>query len=209
MTKFDSSNKLHTHPSCLEATIGRQPSIPAAADMRIPPLFFLLSFSFIQNIFATPAPKPICLDDTYQLPAPAAIDCTNAMTNLKNDPFYATPQLFGVDENSPRNVPIEWKHKSCLLIINVEDGSKTDKFALASTMPAFGAVEKACVISNPGRGLGGYISIGHGRSFYALVQGNPDFLPSVETSGLRAGLNDSLVSPSAQESGASTPADTA
>lgn len=143
--------------------------------------YLLFSLAVITFSVASPTPNPKCFDDTYDLPAPRAADCTNAMVALKNDQFYTTPQVFGVDENSPRNVPIEWRHKSCLLIIDVEDGSNTDKFALSSTMPAFDALDKLCVLSKPGRGLGGYMSIGHGKSFYALVQGNPDYLPSVLT----------------------------
>ena len=47
-------------------------------------------------------------------------------------------------------------------------------------MPSFAAVEELCVVrKKPGQGFGGYIPIGHGKTFFAIVQYNPEYLPGV------------------------------
>lgn len=93
----------------------------------------------------------------------------SAMLFIKNSPYSTKPQKYGAYEDPPRNVPLDWPNKSCLLTINADDGSKTDTFALSATMPAFSALEAACVrTKKSGQGFGGYIPIGN--AFYAIVQ---------------------------------------
>ena len=122
--------------------------------------------------------SPICYSDGAQLPAPLAPHCARAMSSIRSDRSFSTPLTYGVDEAPPRNTPIDWPYKSCLLTIDADDGSYTDTFALSSTMPAFAAVEELCVARKKlGQGFGGYIPIGHGRMFFAIVQFNPGYLP--------------------------------
>lgn len=149
--------------------------------------FFLLILGYA---LASPAPVPICYADDGQFPPPAASDCVRAMINIKDDPFFTTPQRFGEYEDPPRGVPIEWSYRSCLLTIDVDDGSQTDVFALSAIMPAFAAVEERCVAKRkPQQKFGGYVPIGHGRSFYAIVQYNPSFLQLALGSSLLAHSN--------------------
>lgn len=98
------------------------------------------------------------------------------MAYVKNSPYFNKPQRYGEYENPPRKVPLDWPRRSCLLTIDADDGSKTDTFAIAATMPAFAALEAACVRRGPG--FGGYIPIGNGKTFYAIIQYNPRYRAS-------------------------------
>ena len=169
--------------------------------------FLLISYAVLQYSTATPS-APTCLDETYELPPPAPVDCIEAMAEIRNFPHYTIPQVFGTYEDPPRNVPIGWRYKSCWLKIDVDDGSKTDRFALSSVIPAFAAVEKLCLIGKPGRRLGGYVPIGHGGSFYAILQADPDYRPSILSSHLYNASNDSTAT-SAEGSQSSVAVDTA
>ncbi|KAL8788385.1 MAG: hypothetical protein Q9195_007343 [Heterodermia aff. obscurata] len=143
-----------------------------------------ISLHLFPPILASLAPRPNCYQDGAQLPAPAASHCALAMSTIRTDRSFTTPLVYGADEAPPRNTPIDWSYKSCLLTIDADDGSFTDTFALSSTMPSFAAVVEWCVVrNNPGQGFGGYIPIGHGRTFYAIVQYNPEYLPDL--AGLR------------------------
>ncbi|KAL8732002.1 MAG: hypothetical protein Q9181_004102 [Wetmoreana brouardii] len=135
--------------------------------------------------YVTAQRAPICYDDGGQFPAPAATDCRSAMAFIKNSPYFSKPQKYGAYEDPPRNVPLDWPNKSCLLTIDVDDGSKTDTFALSATMPAFAALEAACIRRRkPGQGFGGYVPIGNGK-FYAIMQYNPKYRGSGASEPLR------------------------
>ena len=134
----------------------------------------LLFVSFLRYVFA--ARTPICYDDGGQFPAPRSTDCKSAMVYIKNSPYFNMPQKYGAYEAPPRDVPLEWPRRSCLLTIDADDGSKTDTFAISATMRAFEALEAVCV--RRGKGFGGYIPIGNGKSFYAIVQYNPRYRAS-------------------------------
>ncbi len=131
---------------------------------------------FLAYTNASPVAAPACYGDDTDFPAPAALDCASGMINIKNDPFYAKSQAYGILEDSPRNVPINWPHRSCMMTVTAIDGSKTDTFALSRTMPAFAAIYEICIRKKKSRqGFGGYIPIGHGKTFYAVVQYNPSY----------------------------------
>ncbi|KAL8883084.1 MAG: hypothetical protein Q9198_000007 [Flavoplaca austrocitrina] len=134
-------------------------------------LFFV---SVLRYVFA--ARTPTCYDDGGQFPAPKSVDCKIAMVNIKDSPYFDMPQKYGAYEEPPRNVPLDWPNKSCLLTIDANDGSKTDTFAISATMYAFATLEAACVRRGPG--FGGYIPIGNGKTFYAIVQYNPRYRTS-------------------------------
>ena len=143
-----------------------------------------ISLHLYPHILAASTYRPTCYEDGAQLPAPAASHCARAMSNIRNDRSFSIPLTYGIDEDPPRNTPIDWSYKSCLLTIDADDGSYTDTFALSSTMPSFGAVEELCMLrKKPGQGFGGYIPIGHGRSFFAIVQYNPEYLPDASGFG--------------------------
>ena len=150
----------------------------------------LLLLIIVQLALGSTNTAPVCFGDDGETPAPAATDCISAMANVKNDPFYTTPQIYGVDENPPSNVPIKWSNRSCLVIIGVEDGSQTDKFALSTTMPALASLAELCIFKKArGQGFGGYIPIGHGKTFYALLQWDPDYQPPFISSHLHLASN--------------------
>lgn len=137
---------------------------------------FLLSLAYAN---ASPIAAPACYDDLIDLPAPEALDCASGMINLKNDPFYSKPQTYGILEAPPRNVPIDWTHGSCMMSVTAIDASKTDTFPLSQTMAAFAAIYEICIRKKKtGQGFGGSMPIGHGKTFYAVVQYNPNY-PSV------------------------------
>ncbi len=141
-------------------------------------MLYLKSLFLLFSAYASASPvaAPACYDNLIDLPAPAALDCASGMINLKNDPFYTKPQTYGIFENSPRNVPIDWPHRSCMMSVTAIDASKTDTFALSETMAAFGAIYEICVRKKKlGQGFGGSMPIGHGKSFYAVVQYNPSY----------------------------------
>lgn len=145
-------------------------------------LFFL---RLLGDTVASRAAAPLCYDDDGQFPPPAALDCLNTMGNIRKDPYYSTPQRFGAYEDPPRKIPIDWAHKSCLVTIDVDDNSYTGTFALSSTMPAFAQIEEHCIIERKlGQGFGGYVPVGHGKTFYAIVQYNRSY----RLSGLREDL---------------------
>ncbi len=136
----------------------------------------ILFLFFLAYTNASPVAAPACYGDDTDFPAPAALDCASGMINIKNDPFYAKSQTYGILEDSPRNVPINWPHRSCMMTVTAIDGSKTDTFALSQTMPAFAAIYEICIRKKKsGQGFGGYIPIGHGKTFYAVVQYNPSY----------------------------------
>jgi len=98
------------------------------------------------------------------------------MGNPLYDESYNTQETYGIHEAGKRKVPLNWSHKSCLFTIDVDDGSNTDTFALPSTMPAFTLVEQNCILKKKmGHGFGGYVPIGNGKTFYAIVQYNPSY----------------------------------
>ena len=135
----------------------------------------LFSHLFHQTI-ASPARTPTCYPDDGQFPAPNFSDCVHAMTVVRNSPFFSRPQTYGAFEDPPRNVPIDWHYKTCLITIGIEDGSKKDTFALSATMPAFAAVEDKCIRKKKlGQGFGGFVPVGNGRGFFAIVQFDPDY----------------------------------
>ena len=149
-----------------------------------------ISLQLLPHVFASSAYRPTCYEDGAQLPAPAASHCALAMSSIRNDRSFTTPLKYGIDEAPPRNTPIDWSYKSCLLTIDADDGSYTDTFALSSTMPFFAAVEELCVLrKKPGQGFGGYIPIGHGRTFFAIVQYNPEYLPHTSALGVLSHMN--------------------
>lgn len=125
---------------------------------------------------ASPVAAPICYEEDPELPALTPTDCLYSMLSIRNDEFFTISREYGIDENSPRDVPIDWPHNTCLMSVTALDAGKTDTFALADTMPAFKALFETCLKrKKPGHGFGGYIPIGHGKEFYAVVQYNPDF----------------------------------
>ena len=98
------------------------------------------------------------------------------MAVVRNSPFFSRPQTYGAFEDPPRNVPMDWHYKTCLVTIDADDGSKKDTFALSATMPAFAAVEEKCIRRKAlGQGFGGFVPVGNGRGFYAIVQFDPDY----------------------------------
>ena len=112
------------------------------------------------------------------------------MRMIRTDLSFTTPLTYGADQAPPRNTPIDWAYKSCLLTIDADVGSFTDTFALSSTMPSFASVEEWCVVrKKPGEGFGGFIPVGHGRAFFAIVQFNPGFLPEAGGVGVFAVVN--------------------
>ncbi|KAL8970333.1 MAG: hypothetical protein Q9197_003865 [Variospora fuerteventurae] len=134
----------------------------------------LFIFSVLEYVLA--ARTPVCYDDGGQFPPPSSVDCKIAMVYVKNSPYFNKPQKYGVYEDPPRKVPLDWPRRSCLLTIDADDGSKTDTFAIAATMPAFAALEAACVRRGPG--FGGYIPIGNDKNFFAIIQYNPRYRAS-------------------------------
>ncbi|KAI4140238.1 MAG: hypothetical protein LQ341_003920 [Variospora aurantia] len=134
----------------------------------------LFIFSVLGYVLA--ARTPVCYDDGGQFSSPSSVDCKSSMAYVKNSPYFNRPQRYGEYENPPRKVPLDWPRRSCLLTIDSDDGSKTDTFAIAATMPAFAALEAACVRRGPG--FGGYIPIGNGKTFYAIIQYNPRYRAS-------------------------------
>ena len=133
---------------------------------------------------ASHVPGLVCYDDDGEFPGPAATDCLRAIGSLRNEPFFGEWQTYGPYEDPPRRTPLDWVHGSCLISIDVDDGSMTDTFALWTTMAAFAAVEEWCILKKrPGEKFGGYAPIGHGKTFYAIVQYNPDFVSSAASSG--------------------------
>ena len=143
--------------------------------------FLILVFSCLPCLWSSSVVTPLCYGDEIDLPAPARADCLYSMANFKNDPFYTVPQTYGIREKYPRDIPIKWRHKSCMNTITALDASKTDKFALSDTMSAFAAIQEICIKrKKPGQGFGGQIPIGHGQEFYALISYNPDFRTAVD-----------------------------
>ncbi|KAI4273341.1 MAG: hypothetical protein LQ337_004690 [Flavoplaca oasis] len=156
----------------------------------------LVFVSVLRYVLA--ARTPICYDDGGQFPAPNSADCKIGMVSIKNSPYFDMPQKYGAYEEPPRNVPLDWPNKSCLLTIDADDGSKTDTFAISATMRAFAALEAACVRRGPG--FGGYIPIGNGKTFYAILQYNPRYRAS--------GASGRLLMPSIRTENATDPVDT-
>ena len=149
-----------------------------------------MALQLFPHVITSSAYRPTCYEDGAQLPAPAASHCARAMSSIRNDRSFTIPLAYGADEDPPRNTPIDWSYKSCLLTIDADDGSYTDTFALSSTMPSFAAVEELCVVrKKPGQGFGGYIPIGHGRTFLAIVQYNPEYLPAASGLDLLSSAN--------------------
>lgn len=144
-------------------------------------LYFLLRL--IGHTTASPAPTPTCYDDDGQYPAPLFSDCVRAMTGIKTSPYFTRPQTYGAYENPPRKVPLDWHYKSCIVSIDADDGSKIDNFALSAIMPAIAVVEVRCIKKKKvGQGFGGFIPIGHGKTFYAIVQYDPSYPVSAMSS---------------------------
>ena len=153
-------------------------------------LFYSISPILYQIALGSPVPSPQCYDDSGQFPAPAALDCMSAMGVLQNDKYFTTPQRYGVYEDATHRVPRDWAYKSCLVTIDVEDASNTDTFAFSSTMPYFASIEETCVIKKkPGRGFGGYVPIGNGKGFYAIVQYDGDYYPTGPNSRVLLSMN--------------------
>ena len=170
---------LHCISSCLKPKKKKKsPPKTLGSAMMLLLANLYISIPLFAHVIASSAYRPTCYEDGAQLPAPAAPHCARAMSSIRNDRSFTTPLPYGADEDPPRNTPIDWSYKSCLLTIDADDGSYTDTFALSSTMPSFAAVEELCVVrKKPGQGFGGYIPIGHGRTFFAIVQFNPEYLP--------------------------------
>ncbi len=153
-------------------------------------LFIVISPLLYQSVFASPFTSPQCYDDDGVYPAPTALDCIGAMGNLLEDKSYNTQETYGIYEAGTRKVPLNWSHKSCLVTIDVDDGSNTDTFALSSTMPAFTLVEHNCILKKKmGQGFGGYMPIGNGKTFYAIVQYNPSYQTSSANSRFLMSVN--------------------
>ena len=162
-------------------------------------LYFLLRFVSLTT--ASPAPTPTCYDDDGQYPAPLFSDCIRAMSGVKNSPYFTRPQTYGAYEDPPRNVPLDWRHKTCLVSIDADDGSKIDHFALSTIMPAIAVVGDRCIKRKiPGQGFGGFIAIGHGKSFYAIVQYDPGYPVSAMSSKPLILSNETDTTTSAQDS---------
>lgn len=145
--------------------------------------FTLAILSKIVSASPTPIATPQCYDDSGQFPAPAALDCMRAMGYLQADLSYTTPQLFGVYADATCRVPKDWSYNSCLVSIDVDDASQMDTFSLASTVRPLASVEETCIVKKKlGQGFGGYVPIGNGKGFYATVQYDGDYWPTVPNS---------------------------
>jgi len=165
--------RLFRSRTCLQVIIHQfLRSTKLSAMLQLRSLFFF----FLAYSSASPVAAPACYDDLTDLPAPAALDCAIAMINFKKDPLYTKVQTYGIYENPPRNVPIHWTYRTCMMTVTAIDASKTDTFAFSQTTPAFAAIYEICVRKKKsGQGFGGYMPIGHGQTFYAVVQYNPSY----------------------------------
>ncbi|KAI4157539.1 MAG: hypothetical protein LQ342_008207 [Letrouitia transgressa] len=112
---------------------------------------------------------PDCMTPTPHLPKTNAADCREAAFKAQSEAKSYSPITWSKDPEKGRKVPAEWQHGSCKVVLNCFQPLQ-DKFSPNDVATSAVRVVHSC-FHNLEPGVGGFIRIGHGKTFHVVVAG--------------------------------------
>ncbi|KAL9607667.1 MAG: hypothetical protein Q9167_007438 [Letrouitia subvulpina] len=112
---------------------------------------------------------PDCMNQTPQLPKTNAADCREAAFKAHNEAKSLSPTTWSRNPEKGRMVPAEWRSGSCKVVLNCFEPLE-DEFSPNDVATSAMRVVHGCFhLLDPG--VGGFIRIGHGKTFHVVVAG--------------------------------------
>ncbi|KAI4209994.1 MAG: hypothetical protein LQ351_007101 [Letrouitia transgressa] len=110
---------------------------------------------------------PDCLTPTPHLPETNAADCRDAAFKVQNEAKSYSPVTWSQNPEKGRKVPAEWLHGSCKVVLSCFEPLE-DTFSPHDVATSAIRVVHSC-FRNLGTGVGGFIRIGHGKTYNVVV----------------------------------------
>ena len=126
--------------------------------------------------------EPYCWEREFVTQEPAFSDCLATARDYKEDPFYTDNITYTLDparlvRTADRQVPVYWRHNTCVLYVGAIPGSMDLKFTLASKWPVVSRLFAKCLIEpKPGHKVGGFIWLHHqpqAKGYLAYIGSQP------------------------------------
>ncbi|KAL9613296.1 MAG: hypothetical protein Q9167_002163 [Letrouitia subvulpina] len=115
-----------------------------------------------------------CFEPTDREIAPISLhDCQISQEMMLHEPGYLEPRIWSHVPPRPntRQVPEHWPFGNCDIILTCHNLQAVDTFRLLDVGLAVKAILDQCPPRRKYDPLGGVTNVGHGRSFYVLVNG--------------------------------------